>query len=98
VADHWLLDHETGDVQQHLENMGETTCTSYQEWYAVTGGGGGLGNPLERDPKKVRDDARDGFITLEAARTKYGVVLDTKPECYAVDYPETEALRKSIAT
>ena len=97
VADHWLLSHKTGDIQQHLENMGEATCTRDQEWYAVTGGGGGFGNPLERDPDKVRDDARDGFITLEAARTVYGVVLDTTPECYAVDYPGTEVLRQSIA-
>jgi N-methylhydantoinase B len=41
-----------------------------------TGGGGGFGNPLERDPERVRTDVVDGFVSLEAARRDYGVVLD----------------------
>lgn len=41
-----------------------------------TGGGGGFGNPAERDPERVREDVRDGFVTLEAAARDYGVVLD----------------------
>ena len=41
-----------------------------------TGGGGGFGNPLERDTARVRSDVIDGFVTLEAARRDYGVVLD----------------------
>jgi N-methylhydantoinase B len=41
-----------------------------------TGGGGGFGNPLERDPERVRADVRDGFVTVEGAARDYGVVLD----------------------
>ncbi|HZR93217.1 MAG TPA: hydantoinase B/oxoprolinase family protein [Gaiellaceae bacterium] len=41
-----------------------------------TGGGGGFGNPLERDPERVRADVRDGYVSLEAAARDYGVVLD----------------------
>jgi N-methylhydantoinase B len=40
-----------------------------------TGGGGGFGDPLERDPAAVRNDVREEFITLAAAREDYGVVL-----------------------
>ncbi|WP_152047497.1 hydantoinase B/oxoprolinase family protein [Aureimonas psammosilenae] len=96
VADHWLLDAQTQGEEAHLENMGEIICRRDQHWYAKTGGGGGFGNPLERDPEKVRDDARDGFISLEAARDVYGVVLDTEPELFAVDAGATEALRAEM--
>ena len=41
-----------------------------------TGGGGGFGNPRERDPERVRTDILDGFVTLEAARRDYGVIID----------------------
>ena len=41
-----------------------------------TGGGGGFGNPLERDPERVCEDVRDGYVSLEAAGRDYGVVLD----------------------
>jgi N-methylhydantoinase B len=59
-------------------------------------GGGGFGDPLERDPEKVRLDAREGYISLDAARNLYGVVLDTKPELYRVDYGATEKLRHEL--
>ena len=41
-----------------------------------TGGGGGFGNPRERDPERVRTDVLDGFVTLDAARRDYGVIID----------------------
>ena len=40
-----------------------------------TGGGGGYGNPCERDPHLVREDVIDGYVTREAAERAYGVVL-----------------------
>lgn len=38
----------------------------------VTGVGGGVGNPKERDPEAVREDVRNGYITPERAREVYG--------------------------
>ena len=38
-----------------------------------TGGGGGFGDPRERDPEHVREDVQDGFVTPEAAKRDYGV-------------------------
>jgi N-methylhydantoinase B len=93
VADHWIIDHATGKVVKHLKNASDTICKSNQRWDAVTGGGGGFGDPIERDPEAVRDDARDGFVSLEAARDIYKVVLNTEPELYEVDYPATGKLR-----
>ena len=37
-----------------------------------TGGGGGYGNPLERDRKAVKEDIDNGYISLERAREVYG--------------------------
>jgi N-methylhydantoinase B len=39
-----------------------------------TSGGGGFGDPLERDPARVVADVREGYATAEAAETIYGVV------------------------
>jgi N-methylhydantoinase B len=40
-----------------------------------TGGGGGWGDPLERDPEAVRSDVREELVSREAALAHYGVVL-----------------------
>jgi N-methylhydantoinase B len=39
------------------------------------GGGGGWGDPLDRDPSSVLDDVLDEYVSVEAARREYGVVL-----------------------
>ncbi|MFD5385221.1 hydantoinase B/oxoprolinase family protein [Streptomyces sp. NPDC127074] len=56
-----------------------------------TGGGGGYGNPLERSPQRVADDVRNGFVSLDAARERYGVVID--PATSSVDEQATASLR-----
>ena len=38
-------------------------------------GGGGLGDPLTREPGRVADDVRDGFVSRQAALKDYGVVI-----------------------
>ena len=98
LADHWIIDFATGEKVEHLANLGRYVCKEDQAWYGWRNGGGGYGDPLKRDPERVKDDARDGFISLEAARTTYGVVLDTEPELFAVDYPATERLRRELAS
>jgi N-methylhydantoinase B len=42
----------------------------------VNGGGGGLGDPLLRDPGLVAKDVDDGYVGAELAKAVYGVVLD----------------------
>ena len=54
-------------------------------------GGGGVGNPAERDPDLVRDDVRKDFVSLKAAKETYKVIID--PTTWKVDYEATKALR-----
>ena len=61
-----------------------------------SGGGGGFGDPSERDPDKVRWDVIEGFITIEKARQVYGVVLKAGPERYVVDDKATKELRSKL--
>lgn len=56
-------------------------------------GGGGYGDPLERDPVLVAEDVQDGYVSLAQASEAYGVVLD--PEGMKVDMEQTQRLRAS---
>lgn len=42
----------------------------------IFAGGGGLGNPRDRDPERVIEDVRNGIISIQAAREIYGVAVD----------------------
>jgi N-methylhydantoinase B len=59
-----------------------------------TPGGGGWGSPLTRDPECVARDVRLGYVSAEAARTAYGVVVSADG---ALDEAATRALRKETA-
>lgn len=56
--------------------------------------GGGYGEALERDPVAVLDDVRDGFVSLDAAREEYGVVIDAAT--WSVDEQGTKELREQL--
>jgi N-methylhydantoinase B len=58
-----------------------------------TGGGGGWGDPLERDPAAVRADVVEQFISPQAAREHYGVVLRGDG---SVDHAATEQARNAL--
>ena len=57
-------------------------------------GGGGWGSPLTRDPVRVARDVRLGYVSPEAARAHYGVIVDTDG---TLDEAATRALRKELA-
>jgi len=61
--------------------------------YFDTWGGGGCGDPLEREPERVAFDVEAGLVSVEGAR-RYGVVIGADG---AVDGNATTALRAKMA-
>jgi hypothetical protein len=56
-------------------------------------GGGGLGDPIDRESERVLADFLNGLLTLETSQKVYCVSIDTQHS--AVNAPETEAMRQS---
>jgi N-methylhydantoinase B len=65
-------------------------------------GGGGYGDPQERDPERVLADVVDGYVSIESARVDYGVAVEyvgaadrlvRTPDLYRIDEDETRRLR-----
>ncbi len=48
------------------------------EAIVITAGGGGWGDPLDRDVEKVREDVLEEYVSIEAAQKEYGVVFEPK--------------------
>ncbi len=62
-------------------------------------GGGGYGDPLEREIEAVVEDVIDGYVSIERAAADYGVVVeavDPELDDYRVDEEATRTLRESI--
>lgn len=57
-------------------------------------GGGGWGDPLERNPEKVLRDVRNELVSMNSAREDYGVVIQS--DSWSVDYNATQKLRSDI--
>ncbi|HNQ45949.1 MAG TPA: hydantoinase B/oxoprolinase family protein [Syntrophorhabdus sp.] len=54
-------------------------------------GGGGYGNPLERDVDMVVNDVKQGYVSIKSAKNNYGVVID--PQTNEADKIKTGKLR-----
>jgi N-methylhydantoinase B len=57
-------------------------------------GPGGWGDPLEREPSRVLHDVREELVTVNAARTSYGVIINA--ELNAIDDAGTRKLRSEL--
>src|SRR5207253_506046 len=59
-------------------------------------GAGGYGDPLDRDPARVLEDVLDDYVSIEAARRDYGVVITGTGMNLHVDDEATRQLRASL--
>jgi N-methylhydantoinase B len=59
-------------------------------------GAGGYGDPLQREPARVLEDVLDGYLSIEAARADYGVVITGAGADLRVDEPATGQLRRRV--
>jgi N-methylhydantoinase B/oxoprolinase/acetone carboxylase alpha subunit len=60
----------------------------------VTPGGGGYGDPYQRDPEAVLDDVRNGWVSRDSALHDYGVVLHDGGYEPVLDLNATTELRR----
>lgn len=60
-----------------------------EKWVGISSGGGGYGSPLDREPERVLDDVRQGFISREQGEEVFGVVLTGDGQSLAVDEAAT---------
>lgn len=82
-------------VERPLEGKGTYTGMKHGDLIKITvGGGAGCGDPLERDVEAVWNDVVvNGFVSVEGARRRYGVVID--PATMEADLARTKRLRAS---
>ena len=78
-------------VPPHITKDANVPIRSGDRIRISTPGGGGYGNPLERDLELVVEDVRNEFISREAARADYGVVF--KADTLEIDGEATARLR-----
>jgi N-methylhydantoinase B len=81
---------------------GEPPFTASKAWMkvpagtrvcATNNGGGGWGDPLQRDLQAMEHDLRHGYVTREAAGRDYGIIF--KSDC-SIDAVATEKHRAKI--
>ncbi len=71
------------------------------EFVRPSSGGGGFGDPLDRDPVAVLEDVKDDYVSVERAKTDYGVVIEEIDAdlCeYEIDEEATADAREHIRT
>jgi N-methylhydantoinase B len=74
VPSTWVEDLKTGE-RREIPVVGRYDLQSGEKVVSITPGGGGYGEPLERDVLAVLDDYRESRVSLEAAVAEYGVVI-----------------------
>jgi N-methylhydantoinase B len=80
-----------GENAFHEKEANRYPTPAETEVIVRSNGGGGWGNPLERDPERVRSDVIEGYVSVEHALSDYGVVLS--PKDYVIDNAATQKLR-----
>ena len=73
-----------------LKSKGQQTIPKTEAVIIEMPGGGGLGDPFERDPMKVAEDVELGLVSRQAAERDYGVMLR---DDRTVDHDATAACR-----
>lgn len=92
-----ILPQNLGEVRGTLEVATGITPTHQAKddvYHCIGMGGGGYGDPLDREPALVLRDVVNGLVTPEWAKKTYGVVVKGKP--WRVDDAATQKQRQAI--
>lgn len=82
--------HAQGKHAEHLPAFGQMRLRPGETVISTGTGGGGYGDPMRRDPERVRADVQDGRLSVDRAREIYGVVIGADGE---IDMSATSSLR-----
>jgi N-methylhydantoinase B len=89
--------HENGRVERFKTGKVQLKEIPIEGGYIIeTGGGGGFGPPQERDPQRVLDDVRSGYVTPAAAAADYDVVVRGEGIDAELDIRETDERRGQL--
>ncbi len=89
-----FVEHADG-TRTFSSSAGQVPIRDGEFWEGVSSGGGGWGNPLDRDAEQVRRDLRDEWISDETARDVFGVVVKDDLE-RTLDVAATETRRADL--
>jgi len=87
------LVRQSGDVELLPSKVPHMPIRAGDRFICIGPAGGGYGDPLARDPSRVRDDIADGLISAEMARDDYGIMLGADG---TIDEPATARLRHDM--
>ena len=93
-SDCWIISPE--GQKQALPSKVTTQVEPGTRIVLRTAGGGGFGDPLERDPQKVQNDVEEDLISVDRAKDEYGVVINTATN--KIDNETTALLRKQFTS
>ena len=93
-SDCWII--SPGEQKQALPSKVTTQVEPGTRIALRTAGGGGFGDPLERDPQKVQNDVEEDLISVDRAKDEYGVVINTTTN--KIDNEATALLRKQFTS
>jgi N-methylhydantoinase B len=88
--------HRYGEPEQNFDSgkAFDLVLQAGDAYILRSGGGGGFGSPLDRDPEKVAHDLRQGYITRASAESHYGIVF--RDNTSDPDIVATQALRENM--
>jgi N-methylhydantoinase B len=84
---------QDGELEE-LPGMGYPVFEAGETLVSTMCGGGGYGDPTERDPEAVKRDVEAGLVSPEAARDSYGVVIEPAESGISLDEEKTRTLRE----
>ncbi|MBS1878793.1 MAG: hydantoinase B/oxoprolinase family protein [Actinobacteria bacterium] len=91
AGNYWVIREGEADEMTVTESCYAEPLSVGSLLFAQSGGGGGWGDPFEREPAAVLDDWLDDIVSTDGARRDYGVVID--PARQEVDLEATRRQR-----
>ena len=98
MANRFSVVRKDGSIQKFPtgKTIGHVGLNVGEGFLVEVGGGGGFWSPLERDPERVLNDVRSGYVSLEAARRDYGVIIHQQGRRFELDVEATNTLRQQV--